>query len=95
MPLTKSDVEKVAFLARLELSDEQVNQLTTQLSDIVGYMEKLNSIDTDGVEPQTQFISAENVFRDDVPRPCLPREEALRNAAAKTDEFFLAPKVIG
>lgn len=95
MPISKKDVEKVAQLARLELGEEELEKLATDLTAIVGYVETLEKIDTSGVEPQTQFISAENVFREDEPRDSLPREQALKNAPRKTNEFFLVPKVLG
>ena len=95
MPISRTDVEKVAHLARLKFSEDEVSRLADELAAIVGYVETLEAVDTSNVEPQTQFISAENVFREDVARECLPRTEALRNAPRKTEEFFLAPKVIG
>jgi aspartyl-tRNA(Asn)/glutamyl-tRNA(Gln) amidotransferase subunit C len=58
-------------------------------------MELLNTVDTDNVEPLSHVIELQNVFREDVLRPSLPREEALKNAPARTEEFFKVPKVIG
>ncbi|MBN4076456.1 Asp-tRNA(Asn)/Glu-tRNA(Gln) amidotransferase subunit GatC [Gemmatimonas aurantiaca] len=95
MPISKRDVEKVAQLARLELGEEELDTLANDLTDIVGYVETLEKIDTSGVNPQTQFIATENVFREDEPRASLPREQALKNAPRKTEEFFLVPKVLG
>lgn len=95
MPISRKDVEKVAHLARLRLAEEELDRLADELAAIVGYVETLEKVDTAGVEPQTQFIAAENVFRADSSHTCLPRSEALKNAPNKTDEFFLVPKVIG
>jgi aspartyl-tRNA(Asn)/glutamyl-tRNA(Gln) amidotransferase subunit C len=95
MPVTIRDVEHVAALARLSLSEEEKVTLTAQLNDILGYMEQLTALDTSAVEPLAHVIELPNVFRDDILRPGLTREEALRNAPSSTEEFFKVPKVIG
>jgi aspartyl-tRNA(Asn)/glutamyl-tRNA(Gln) amidotransferase subunit C len=95
MPVTIHDVEHVAALARLAFSDEEKQKLTAQLNEILRYMEQLNTIDTSTIEPLSHVIELQNVFREDVQRPSLPREEALKNAPSKTEEFFKVPKVIG
>lgn len=95
MAVTPKDVEHIAALARLSFSAEEKERLTHQLNDILKYMEQLNKLDTTNVEPLAQVIETSNVFRDDVNRPGLTRAEALRNAPAKTEEFFRVPKVIG
>ncbi len=94
MPVTRNDVEHVAVLARLSFSEDEKERLTHHLNDILKHMEQLNRLDTTNVEPLSQVIEAYNVFREDVIRPGLTREEALRNAPAKTAEFFRVPKVI-
>ncbi|MBI1803107.1 MAG: Asp-tRNA(Asn)/Glu-tRNA(Gln) amidotransferase subunit GatC [Ignavibacteriae bacterium] len=95
MAVTISDVEHVAKLARLEFTDAEKKKLTHQLNDILSYVEKLNELDTSNVEPLSQVIEGENVFRDDRARPSLPRDDVLMNAPDRTDEFFKVPKVIG
>lgn len=95
MSVTIHDVEHVAALARLSFTEEEKQKLTAQLNEILRYMELLNTLDTSNVEPLSHVIELQNVFRDDVPRPSLPREEALKNAPAHTEEFFKVPKVIG
>lgn len=95
MPLTKVQVEQVAALARLKLSPQEIEKFTNELTVILDYVSQLESVNTEGVEPKDQFISAENVFREDKVRPSLPREQALANAPDKDDEFFRVPKVIG
>jgi aspartyl-tRNA(Asn)/glutamyl-tRNA(Gln) amidotransferase subunit C len=95
MPVTVHDVEHVAALARLSFSEEEKHKLTAQLNEILRYMEQLNTLDTSDVEPLSHVIELQNVFRQDVLRPSLPREEALKNAPAHTEEFFKVPKVIG
>jgi aspartyl-tRNA(Asn)/glutamyl-tRNA(Gln) amidotransferase subunit C len=95
MSVTIHDVEHVAALARLSFTEEEKQKLTAQLNEILHYMELLNTLDTSNVQPLSHVIELQNVFRDDVPRPSLPREEALKNAPAHTEEFFKVPKVIG
>ncbi len=95
MPVTVQDVEHVAALARLSFSEEEKLKLTAQLNEILRYMEQLNTLDTSNVEPLSHVIEVQNVFREDVQRPSLPREEALKNAPSHTEEFFKVPKVIG
>ena len=95
MSVTMKDVENVAALARLSFTDEEKQKLTGQLNDILKYMEQLNRLNTDAVEPLSHVIEFSNVFRDDVVKPGIPRGEALRNAPAKTEQFFKVPKVIG
>jgi aspartyl-tRNA(Asn)/glutamyl-tRNA(Gln) amidotransferase subunit C len=95
MSVTIQDVEHVAALARLSFSEEEKQKLTAQLNEILRYMEQLNTLDTTNIEPLSHVIELQNVFREDVQRPSLPREEALKNAPSKTEEFFKVPKVIG
>jgi len=95
MSVTIHDVEHVAALARLRFSDEEKQTLTAQLNTILDYMEQLNRLDTATVEPLAQVVDLSNVFRDDALLPGSTREEALKNAPARTDAFFRVPKVIG
>ncbi|MEX2115663.1 MAG: Asp-tRNA(Asn)/Glu-tRNA(Gln) amidotransferase subunit GatC [Bacteroidota bacterium] len=95
MAVTVKDVEHIAKLARLEFSEEEKKKFTHQLNQILEYVEKLNKIDTTNVEPLSQVIDLSNRFREDVVKPGLTAEEALKNAPAKTDRFFKVPKVIG
>ena len=95
MPLSKEQVEHIAKLARLNLTPAEIDKFTHELTVILSYIDQLQTVDTKGVEPQNQFITAENVFREDVPEPSLPRDEALRNAPDRDREYFHVPKVIG
>jgi aspartyl-tRNA(Asn)/glutamyl-tRNA(Gln) amidotransferase subunit C len=95
MSVSIRDVEHMAALARLSFTDEEKAKLTGQLNDILQYMEQLNRLNTEAVEPLAHVIELSNVFRDDVVKPGIPRNEALRNAPAKTEKFFKVPKVIG
>ena len=95
MAVTINDVEHVAALARLSFSGEEKQKLTSQLNEILNYMEQLNRLDTSNVEPLSHVIELSNVFRQDERRPGLTRGEALQNAPASTEKFFKVPKVIG
>ena len=95
MPVTRKDVEHVASLAKLSFTDEEKERLTVQLNEILNYMEQLNSLDTEQVEPLSHVIELNNVFREDVRVPGVTREEALKNAPSKSEKFFKVPKVIG
>ena len=95
MPLEKAQVEHIAHLARLKLSPDELEKLTLEMAVIIDYFEQLQMVDTDGVEPRDQFITAENVFRDDTVRPSLTQGQALGNAPESDGEFFNVPKVIG
>jgi aspartyl-tRNA(Asn)/glutamyl-tRNA(Gln) amidotransferase subunit C len=94
MKITKQEVEHVAKLARLELSEQEMEKLTNQLSGILTYVEKLNSLDTAGVEPTSHVLDIMNVMRDDVARPSLPQERALANAPDKAAGHYKVPKII-
>ncbi len=95
MPVTLKDVEHVAELARLSFSEGEKVRLTGELNTVLAYMEQLNRLDTTDVEPLSQMSPMENVFRDDIRTPGVTREEALRNAPARTEEFFKVPRVPG
>ena len=93
MSLSPDEVRAVARLARLELPDADLPEVAARLNAILGYVEQLRSVDTDGVEPLAHPLPVENVFRDDEPRPSLPAGEALANAPARSGEFFAVPAV--
>jgi aspartyl-tRNA(Asn)/glutamyl-tRNA(Gln) amidotransferase subunit C len=92
--ITKAEVEHVARLARLELSEAEKEQMTAQLDAILGYIDKLNALDTGAVEPTSTVIPMVSVMRDDVVRPSLDREDALENAPDRADEYFRVPRII-
>ena len=94
MKIDEAQVRRVALLSRLELSDQEVSQFSTQLSAIFEYIEKLNELDTDNVEPLAHCLPIHNVLRDDVPRPSLSNDEALANAPEREDEYFKVPKIL-
>jgi aspartyl-tRNA(Asn)/glutamyl-tRNA(Gln) amidotransferase subunit C len=94
MSLSKSEVEHVARLARLELSEAEKDEFTGQLNGILQFVEKLNQLDTATVEPTAHAIPVTNVFRPDQVRPSLDPELALDNAPDRVDNFFKVPKVL-
>ena len=92
--IDETQVRRVALLSRLELSDQEVSQFSTQLSAIVEYIEKLNELDTDNVEPLAHCLPVHNVFREDLPRPSLSNDAALANAPDREEEYFKVPKIL-
>lgn len=92
--IDERQVRNVAKLSRLDLNDKEIAQLSTQLSDILQYIEKLNELDTDSVEPLAHCLGIHNVFRDDAIKQSLSVEDALANAPQKYDDYFKVPKVL-
>jgi len=90
----KMDIEKVARLARLELTEEEKATFGNQLEQILNYMEQLNGLDTTGVEPTSHAIPISNVFKEDEVKPSLPRKEVLLIAPDEEDGHFKVPKII-
>lgn len=94
MSVSKEDVKKIAVLARLEFTEEEIGNYTNEMNQILNYMEKLNELDTENIKPLSHPIENSNVFREDVLKESTLREEALKNAPDKTNEHFKVPKVI-
>ncbi len=94
MKISKTDVEKVARLARLEITETEKEAFSQQLSGILTYVEKLNQLKTEGVEPTATVLGQTNVLREDKSRPSLPAEKALANAPEQAGGFFVVPKII-
>jgi aspartyl-tRNA(Asn)/glutamyl-tRNA(Gln) amidotransferase subunit C len=90
----KISTEHLARLARLSLSNEEKELFGGQLDNILDYMGKLDELDTSNVLPTSHVISINNVVRDDLPKPSLGSEEALKNAPDRTDKFFRVPRII-
>jgi aspartyl-tRNA(Asn)/glutamyl-tRNA(Gln) amidotransferase subunit C len=95
MSISRQDVEKVALLARLQLTDDELSKMTAELGQIVGYVDQLSEVDTEGIEPMAHAIEIANVFRDDAVANSLPREEALANAPHRDERGYLVPAVLG
>jgi len=95
MAISREEVEKVSLLARLLLSEAELERMTSQLSQILDYMDLLGEVDTEGVEPMAHALDVSNVFRPDEVRPSLAREAALANAPSRDDECYRVPAVLG
>lgn len=99
MPITRDDVQKIAALARLELTAEETESFTEQLGSILSYIDKLNQLETSDVEPMshcsTTDCDTEQSRRDDITRPGLGQQLATENAPDAEAGFFKVPKVIG
>lgn len=94
MSIDLDQVRKVALLARLELTAEEEQQFTGQLSSIIDYFEQLNELDTTDVEPTTRAIELSNITRPDELRPFTGREAILQGAPDREDDFFKVPKIL-
>jgi len=92
--IDEAQVRKVAKLARLELTDAEVGQFSGQLSAILDYVEKMNELDTAGVEPLAHCLPISNVFREDRVKESLGTEKTLANAPQTDGEFFKVPKIL-
>jgi aspartyl-tRNA(Asn)/glutamyl-tRNA(Gln) amidotransferase subunit C len=92
--IAREDVEHVAELARLELTLGEQEEFIVQLNSILAYFEKLDELDTQGVEPTSHVLPLANVFRDDEVQPSLDRAEVLANAPEESHAFFKVPRII-
>jgi aspartyl-tRNA(Asn)/glutamyl-tRNA(Gln) amidotransferase subunit C len=92
--ISLKDVEHVARLARLELSEADKERMRQELDSILSYIDKLRALDTEGVEPTSHAVPMTNVMRDDMPRPSLPQDDMLANAPERSGEFFRVPRII-
>lgn len=92
--ITKADVQYVASLAQLSLDEDTKERLVKEMGDILGYIDQLNELDTDGIEPTMHALSITNVFRDDEVTGSITREAALANAPKTDGEYFLVPKIL-
>jgi len=92
--LSKKEVEHIAWLAHIELSDQEKILFTEQFNEILDYFKKIDNVDTEGVEPTYHVLDLKNVSRTDETTPSLPIEEALRNAPKKEKKFIKAPRII-
>lgn len=88
------EIDYVALLARIKLTEEERDLFSRQVDGILKYIEKLNELDTSGVEPTAHVLPVKNVFREDNPVPSLPRDLILKNSPAKDETFYKVPKII-
>ncbi len=94
MKITRKEVEHVAHLARLSLSEEELGTMTSQLDNILSYVDKLGELDTENIKATTHAFSVSNAFREDNAVQSLAQEEALANAPEQNGESFVVPKII-
>jgi aspartyl-tRNA(Asn)/glutamyl-tRNA(Gln) amidotransferase subunit C len=92
--LSRRDVEHVAHLARLGLTDEELDRLQSQLNHIMEQYEKLAELDTSAIPPTAQTIELENILREDVVTPSLPTADVLANAPRRSDDLFVVPAIL-
>jgi aspartyl-tRNA(Asn)/glutamyl-tRNA(Gln) amidotransferase subunit C len=95
MALTDQEIRSLAYLARLELSELELQTIGPQLEQILGFVAQLSELDTDHVEPMTTALDVMNRWADDIPAPSLPHEDALKTAPAHDGDYFLVPPVLG
>ncbi|MDZ4659886.1 MAG: Asp-tRNA(Asn)/Glu-tRNA(Gln) amidotransferase subunit GatC [Bythopirellula sp.] len=95
MAITRAYVEKVSLLARLQLGEAELDRLAGELASIIGYVDQLAEVDTEGVEPMAHAVEVHNVFAADEVHPSLAREAALSNAPRHNDRGYLVPPVLG
>jgi len=94
MKITKKEVEHVAHLARLNLTEEELDTMTGQLDNILTYVDKLDELDTREVVPTSHVFSVSNAFREDVARESLTQAEAVKNGPQHDEQMFQVPKII-
>ena len=94
MKITMQDVEKVESLSMIHFSEEEKLQLQQDLSNIIAHVEKLNELDTEGVEPTTYILNQQNILREDIPQENMDRDTLMANAPQKDEGCFIVPKVV-
>jgi len=96
MPLTRGQVEHIAELAKLKLTDDEIAKMTEQLSAILDYAARLNELNTDAISPTASVVPLSNIMREDVVEPSMPREDVLANAPDKDErgEFFRVKAIL-
>lgn len=94
MDISIKQIEQVANLSRLLLTDEEKDRFREQLADILGYIEKLNELDTDDVQPMAYATSLQNVFREDKPVSSFARQKILELSPSNSNGFFKVPKIL-
>ncbi len=94
MKVDRKEVEYVAMLARIELSGEEIDLYSEQLSTILAFFDRLKEVDTEGVPPTSHVLDVVNAFRADEVRPSSGAEEVLRNAPDRAKGFFKVPRIL-
>ena len=94
MKLDKENLQKIAHLARLDFEEAGAREMIESMTEILDWVEKLNELDTEGVEPLTNMAAEQNVLREDVAKQTLSHERGLKNAPKKDSDYFRVPKVM-
>jgi aspartyl-tRNA(Asn)/glutamyl-tRNA(Gln) amidotransferase subunit C len=94
MSVLKEEVKYIAALAKLDFKEEELEEFTRHFNEILSYMDELNEVDTDNVEPLSHPIDGENIFREDVQIKSLDRDEAMKNAPETDGTYFIVPRII-
>ena len=92
--LSKKEVEHIAWLAHIELSEKEKTLFTEQFNDILDYFKKIDKVDTEDVQPTYHVLEIMNVYREDKTTPSLPTKETLKNAPKKEKRFLKAPRIV-
>ncbi len=95
MKITPEEIRHVASLARLELNDEMVDKMVSQMGEVLAYMDQLNELDTGGAAPMSHAVDMTNAFREDIPGEHTDRDAILSNAPQAEDGAFIVPRVVG
>src|SRR5690349_4720489 len=93
--ITPAEIRHIALLARLQLTEEEVERFTPQIGQILGHFEQLQALDTSDVPPTSHAIRMTNVWREDVARPSLPVEDVVANAPDADGGLFIVPRIVG
>jgi aspartyl-tRNA(Asn)/glutamyl-tRNA(Gln) amidotransferase subunit C len=94
MKIDKETLQKIAHLARLDFEEERAEQMVSDMTEILDWVEKLNELDTENVAPLTNMSAEQNVLREDEPKEPLSHERGMRNAPKKDSDYFRVPKVM-
>jgi aspartyl-tRNA(Asn)/glutamyl-tRNA(Gln) amidotransferase subunit C len=94
MKIDKETLNKIAHLSRLEIDEKDTDKMMQDMNNMVAFVEKLNEVNTDGVEPLTTMSHEINALRDDVAKPDLTHQQVLQNAPKKDSDYFRVPKVL-
>jgi aspartyl-tRNA(Asn)/glutamyl-tRNA(Gln) amidotransferase subunit C len=94
MDIDTKQIEQIANLSRIKLADDEIDIFRKQLTDILGYIEKLNELDTDNVQPMAHATSIKNIFREDQQKSSFPRQKILELSPSSANGFFKVPKVL-
>jgi aspartyl-tRNA(Asn)/glutamyl-tRNA(Gln) amidotransferase subunit C len=92
--ITRDDVEHIGWLASIKVEDTEKDDFVKQFNSILDYFHQLDEVDTEGVEPTYRVVDLANIFREDVARPSLSQDDALKNAPRSLDGYFKSPRIV-